>query len=157
MAYLQFGIDTMPNVLNTYADDDKLMIAVRAAFFLQITFTYPAIHPSVVASWSSIIFKINDATSLVGWRRATILCVSNIIPILIGMFLPDIQAVLEIGGSIGGNIGCFAFPAMLWVIHSCEPKSHWTNVLAILFAIFGWVTAILSTYYGVRDAIEHAT
>jgi amino acid permease len=145
-AYLQFGSSAQPNILNTYPDDNKLMMAVRIAFFLQISFSYPALHPSVAASWSSIIFKVNNATDLLGWRRAVILVIANTIPVAIGMFLPDIKPVLEIGGSIGGNIGCFAFPAMLWIVHSREKKSHWTNVLAIIFAIFGWATAILSTY-----------
>jgi amino acid permease len=150
-AYLQFGEGAKPEVLSTYPDDDKLIFAVRIAFFLQISFSYPALHPSVAASWSSVIFKVNNAADLVGWRRAAILLLTNIIPLGIGMFCPDIKPVLEIGGSIGGNVGCFAFPAMLWVKHSREKKTHWTNVLAIIFAIFGWATAILSTYYGVRD------
>jgi amino acid permease len=153
-AYLQFGDGAQANVLNTYPDDDRLMTAARIAFFLQISFSYPALHPSVVASWGSILFKLNSAVDLGGCKRLIVLFISNSIPLAIAMFLPDIKPVLEIAGSVGGNLGCFAFPAMLWVVHSKEKKYHWTNVLAILFAIFGWGTAILSTWSGVLDVMK---
>jgi amino acid permease len=153
-SYLQFGDNIEGNMLNTYPDDDKLMIAVRIGFFLCLTFSYPATHPPVICTWSVLIFKKNNAIDLTGWQRVTALIITNAIPLLVAMFLPDMKPALEIGGAIGGCLGSFSFPAVLWVIHSDKPKKHWTNVLSIIFAVWGGITAILATYYAVIDAIH---
>jgi hypothetical protein len=129
------------------------MIAVRVGFFLCLTFSYPAAYPFVICSWSVLLFKKNNAIDLKGWRRAVALLVTNIIPLIVAMFLPDMKPALEIGGALGGCIASFTYPAVLWVMHSDKPKKHWTNVLTIAFAIWGVATAALSTYYAVLDAI----
>jgi CDP-diglyceride synthetase len=69
------------------------------------------------------------------------------------MFLPDVKPALEIGGSIGGCLGNFAIPGLMWVIHSHERKTSWKNLLAIALAVFGVISAGLSGWYAVRDAI----
>jgi amino acid permease len=122
-SYLQSGDAIEGNMLNTYPDDDKLMIAVRVGFFLCLTFSYPAAHPAVICSWSVLLFKKNNAIDLKGWRRAVALLVANIIPLIVAMFLPDMKPALEIGGALGGRIGSFTYPAVLGVLHSDKPGS----------------------------------
>jgi hypothetical protein len=122
-------------------------------FFVVISFSYPATHPPVACSWSSILFRVNQAIDLTGWRRAVILLMSNIIPLLIAMFLPDITPALEIGGSVGRCLGNFAIPGIMWVMHSHEKKTSWKNLLAIAVVLFGVVSGGLSGWYAVRDAI----
>jgi amino acid permease len=153
-SYLQFGDTVDGNMLNTYQDDDKLMIAVRIGFFLCLTFSYPATHPPVICSWSELLFKENNAIDLTGWKRLVALVVTNAIPLVIAMLLPDMKPILEIGGALGGCIGSFSYPAVMWVLNSERPKTHWKNVLSIAFVVYGCATGILSTYYAVLDAIE---
>jgi amino acid permease len=155
--FLEFGENIQGNMLNTYADDNKLMIVVRAVFFLFLTLTYPAAHPPVICSWSVLIFKLNNAIDLMGWRRVVALVVTNGIPLIIAMFLPDMKPAIEIGGAIGGCLGNFTFPAVMWILHSKKPMRHWTNVLTAIFAVWGCATAVLSTYCAVVDAIAAFT
>lgn len=154
LSYLQFGAETAGNVLNSYPDDDKLMIAVKVGFFIVVTVSYPATHPPVICSWSELLFKENNAIDLTGWRRVVGLLVTNSIPLIIAMILPDITPVLEVGGALGGCIGSFAFPALMWVVNSERPKTYWKNVLAIVLVVYGCASGILSTYYAVLDAID---
>jgi amino acid permease len=152
-AYLKFGDATQGNVIDSYADGDPLMIAVRVGFFIVVSFSWPLTHPAVAASWSAMIYRINNPIDLEGMRRAVILIVSNSIPLAIAMFLKEVRPALEVGGAIGGCIGNFSFPALMWVVHSDQAKTHWTNILAIALFVFGIGAAIVSTYYAVEDAI----
>ena len=152
--YLEFGADCEGNILNNFSSDDKLIIAVRIAFFLIVSFSYPITHPSIAASWSEVIFKQNSAVDLTGWKRAVVLIISNIFPLLIAMFLPDMKPALEVGGALGGCIGNFTFPGIMWVLTSRQKKTHWTNILSMILAGFGIASAVLATYYAVLDAID---
>jgi hypothetical protein len=144
----------MGNIIDTYPDGDPLMIAVRVGFFVVVSFSWPLTHPAVAASWGAMLYGVNNPIDLDGVRRVVVLVASNAIPLVIGMFLREVRPALEVGGAIGGCIGNFSFPALMWVIHSDKPKRHWSNVLAIGLFVFGIGTAILSTYYAILDAID---
>lgn len=151
--YLQFGTDTKTNIVQNYEDHDILMIIVRAAFFLVVSFAYPAVGQSTLASWAQICFKTSLANSLVWWKRLIVLLLSNGIPLIVAMFLANAKPALNIGGAMGGCMADFFYPAIMWIKVSDDPIYHWKNILCIIFAAFGLISAVISTYQAIVDAI----
>ena len=153
-AYLIWGENSEGNILNNWPDKDVLMLIVRVGFFLIVSVSYPITHPAVACSVSQLIFHENDACALFGWRRALVLVISNGVPLIIGMFLPQMKPALEVAGALGGCLGNFLLPGIMWVLTSDKPKTHYTNILAILLAFFGVVSAVISTWQAIESAIE---
>jgi len=151
--YLMFGEKTEGNVLKNFPDDDTFIIIIRAAFFLVVSFSYPCVAQAVMCSWSQLIYKNNFANQLPASKRIVILILTNIVPILVGMFLPQAKPALGIGGALGGCIVDFAYPPILWIMYY-KLKCGKVYVLCVIFAIFGFVTAGISTYEGFVDAID---
>lgn len=152
--YCRFGETTKANVLQNFSDDDVLIIIVRVAFFIVVTCAYPLLAQTVFGSWSELIFHVNNASQLMGWRRAVILIIGNGIPILIAMFLSSIKPVIGIAGSLGGCIVNFMYPGLLYVKYSQDPLSNWKNILCILLAVFGLIAGVIATYVAVLSAID---
>ena len=152
--YSIFGENAKSNILDSFPPDDILMIIVRAAFFIVVTCAYPLLSQSVFGNWSALIFNVNNAASLPNGKRAVILIIGNLIPLLIAMFLPSIKPALSVSGSLGGCIVNFMYPGILYAKHSSEPLTNWKNILAILLAVFGLVAGVISTYQAVVDAIK---
>ncbi|OHT07770.1 Transmembrane amino acid transporter protein [Tritrichomonas foetus] len=150
--YLIFGSDTEGNVLNNYPDDDVIITIVRVGFFLIVTMSYPLIQRPISCSWSAIIFKQNNANELTGWRRALVLCVSNGIPLIIAMFLPEMKPALEVGGALGACLGNFTIPGAMLLKHGAG--TTFKKVMAGLLAAFGVIVAVIATYTAVISAIE---
>lgn len=152
--YFQFGSSTLPNITQNYDDKDFLIIVVRAAFVFVVSFAYVSISNNTLISWSEIIFKDSQPHQMKLWKRIACLIITNIIPLLIAMFLANAKPALNIGGAMGGCMSDYFFPAIMWIIHSEHRWYHWQNLLCILFAAFGLVTAVISTYQAVLDAID---
>ena len=106
--------------------------------------------------WSTLIFKEGSPASLITWKRAIILILANIFPLLIAMFLPSVKPALSIGGALGGCLVDFVFPSVLYLKldRGKHPLHYWRNVLLIAFAIFGILAAVISTYQSIVDAIH---
>jgi amino acid permease len=153
-SYLQFGDTAESNVINSYPDDDGLFIAVRVCFFIIVTASFPSTVPSVAGSVGQLIYGINQPIDLMGSQRWIVLALTMGIPLIIAMFLGDVQPALEVGGAIGACLGNFVLPCVMWVVHSTDPKSHWTNILAIVIIVFGTASGIAATYYAVLSAID---
>ena len=153
IGYLMFGDNTESIILDNFPSKDPLIIVVRVAFFIVVSFSYPCIAQSLLVSWSSIIWRDSNQGGLSFWKRAVVLLATNIIPLLIAIFLPNAKPALSIGGAFGGCMVDFFFPAIMWIRISKKPFYHWNNILCILFAIFGLVSTAISTYQAVVDAI----
>ena len=152
--YLSFGQSTNSNILKNYKDNDILMVIVRGAFLLVVSFAYVAVGQSTLVAWSEIIFRDSRAKQLPLCKRIVIILVSNLPQLLIAMFLANAKPALSIGGAMGGCMADFFFPALMWIKNSEYPLRHWQNILCIIFAIFGLVTTVIATYQAVVDAIS---
>ena len=151
--YSIFGSSANSNILNSFENDDVLIIIVRIGFFIVVTCAYPLLAQNVFGNWSQLIYHVNVASQLPNAKRAVILIIGNGIPLLIAMFLSSIKPALSVSGSLGGCIVNFMFPGLLYVKHSTEKLTNWKNILAMLLAAFGLVAGIISTYQAIVDAI----
>ena len=152
--YLQFGKDTNSNMLKSFPDDDILIIIVRSCFFIVVTCAYPMISQSVMATYSYMIFNDSNQADLPALKRTAVLVITHIIPLVLAMFLAEAKPALSVGGSLGGCLAQFCFPPWMWIKNSDKPLQHWTNVLCIIFIVFGIAVGIISTYQSVVDAIN---
>ena len=125
--YLAFGANTKANIVQNFADDDILMIIVRIAFLFVVSFAYVSISSSTVVAWSEIIFKDSQANMLRPWKRAICLIITNIIPLLIAMFLANAKPALAIGGAMGGCMADFFFPSIMWIKNSHRKIYYWQH------------------------------
>lgn len=154
LGYLLFGDKTKSIILDNFPADDVLMFIVNVGFFFCVTFSYPAIGRSVMASWSQLVFHVNVPANLSISKRLIVIFLTNIFPLVIAVLLPDARPILSIGGAFGGCVVDFCYPGVMWVMLSKKKWYHWQNLLCILLTIFGLVSAIISTYQAVLDAIS---
>lgn len=153
LGYVMLGSECKDNILNSFPDSDILILIVRIGFFLVVSFSYPCLGQSILSSWSQVLFGENQHAELILWKRAIVILCTNIIPILIAMFLKSASPALSVGGAIGGCVVDFFYPALMWVLLSKKKWTHWQNILCILFAIFGIVCGVICTYQAIVDAI----
>ncbi|OHS94963.1 Transmembrane amino acid transporter protein [Tritrichomonas foetus] len=153
LGYLLFGSDTKDIILDNFDNHDVFMQIIRFGFFVVVTASYPIVALTVAASLSHIIYKVFDPHTLDIKRRAIILFCTNFPPVLIAMVCPNIYPVISVGGALGGCLTNFFFPAVFWIKNSTLKWTHWTNILCILLAIFGFVSAAIATYQGIELAI----
>ncbi|KAH0793824.1 Transmembrane amino acid transporter protein [Histomonas meleagridis] len=154
--YIIFGDSCNGNVLLNFENNDIIIIIVRAGFFVIVTCAYPMLGQSVMGSWGQLIFKEDNIPDMKTCKRSIVLLITNLIPLIVAMFLPDIKPVLAISGAFGGCLVDFVYPAVLWIIHhrSVYKTFDYRNILCVLFALFGLATAAISTYQSVISAID---
>lgn len=154
IGYICFGDKTKDIILNNFGDSDVLIQIVRSSLFVVVTASYPVISLSITADLSAIIFKVFDAATLQAKKRAIILVISNVPPVLIAMVCPSISPVLAIGGALGGCMTNFFFPGILWIANSSHRWYYPTNVFCIFLAAFGLISACIATYQAFATAFE---
>ena len=154
LGYLMFGVDTEQVLLDNFDSKDIFMQIVRATFFLVVNASFPVVGISVITDISDLVFKTHDAASLPPKQRALCLLIADAPPVLIAMWLPEVRPALEVGGAFGGCLTNFFFPPMLWVRQSEYKWYTWSNLLLILFSIFGVISAGIATYQAFIDAFN---
>ena len=112
LGYLSFGNTSDPNILNSFSNNDYLIIIVRFSFFIVVSFAYPLVAQGVMCSWSSLFFNHNHASSLPTIKRLFIIFMTNIIPLLFAIFLSSVKTALAIGGALGSCLVNFTYPGL---------------------------------------------
>lgn len=154
--YFIFGDETDGNILKNFKSNDVIIIICRACFFIIVTCAYPMIAQSVQAMWSQLIYKTDQPATLPNGKRAVILVLTNVIPLIIAMLLPSAKPALSIGGSLGGCLVDFAFPSLEFIVFY-RKELKWYNykmILCGLFLLFAIVATVISTYQSIADAIK---
>lgn len=152
--YLIFGKDTKQIVLGSYPSSDIVIQIMSSIFFIVVNASYPVTTYVMASDLSQLLFGTADAAKLPTCRRVFILAATNIPGVLVAMVLPSIRPVLEVGGAFGGCLCNFVYPPLLVLRGSKHGIKHWTNILCILFIIFGFTAAGIATYESVLDAIR---
>jgi len=154
IGYFIFGKDVKDNVLLSFPDGDFLITLVRIGFFLVVSFSYPCIGQGILSSFSQVLYSINNHAELPSSQRLWVLICTNVIPIILAMFIPNVGTALGIGGAFGGCLADFFYPALMWFVISKKQWTHPHNLLCILFAVFGLVSAAICTYVAISDAVK---
>lgn len=154
IGYLMFGDSTNEIILDNFSDKDVMIQITRFGFFIVVTTSYPIIALTIQSQLSAIIYKVFDPATLNFKRRAIILAMTNVPPVLIAMVIPNIYPVVSVGGSLGGCMTNFFFPAIFWIKKSPYRWYHYTNLFCIFLALFGFVSAVVATYQAIELAIK---
>lgn len=154
--YLCFGASTDGNILKNFDSNDVLMIVCRCGFFVIVSCAYPMVSQSVMSMWGGLIFGNDNPPTLPAWKRAVVIVLNNIIPLVLAMFLPTAKPILSIGGALGGCIVDFIFPPLMYVVYHWneEKKFGFKYIVLYLCIAFGAVTGAIATYQAVVDAID---
>lgn len=152
--YVTFGKYTKDIILNNFSDSDILIQIVRSSLFVVVTASYPVIGLTICADLSATIFKVFDPTALPNKKRAVILLIANIPPVLIAMICPSISPVLAIGGALGGCMTNFFFPGIMWLKNSSHKWTYPANLFCIFLSAFGLISACIATYQAFSTAFE---
>lgn len=153
LGYIMFGEKADGNILNSFDDDDVLMIIVRIGFFFITTFSYPLVAQIIMCSFSQLFFRENVPQTLSNKKWALCQLPTHAVPVIIAMFMPKIKPVLAVGGSLGGVVVNFLYPAILWYLHfrpSARSAQFW-GVIAL--GVFGAAGAVIATYQSILDVI----
>jgi amino acid permease len=151
--YLLFGNETEGIVLDSFPQNDILMQIVKGSFFLIVTSAYACHGQNPMGIWSQFFFNDNNPTDLTTRRRMAVFGITVIPPLLLATCLPKAGPALSISGAFGGCIVDFFFPAVMWIKNSGKPYYNYQNILCILLAAFGIITAAIATYISILDAI----
>jgi hypothetical protein len=122
LGYLMFGKDVKANILDSLPHDTLVLIVGFSLFFV-IGATYPVIEISVKTLFAFGIFHVMDANELSTRKRLFVIGCSNVIPVLLAVFVPNIKPAMAIGGASGGAITTFIFPPLIWLFASQDKWS----------------------------------
>lgn len=153
MGYLLKGEKTESDILNSFPDDDALMVIVRIAMFCVATFSYPMLNADIVGSIGAICFNNGVPEYMTLKQRAIIIPLVNLVSFLGAVVSVDIQPIIAIGGSLGVCFIGMVFPAMYKLRLGKTRKRIWKVIFYVLFAIFGCVAGVICTYTSIRDLI----
>lgn len=154
IGYLIFGVDTNQIVISSFDSHDIFMQVVRVGFFIVVNASFAVNGINVIQDISSLVFKQQNPSKLSFGRRAIVLLITNVPPVLCAMFLPEIRPMFEIGGAFGGCLSNFFVPPVLYIVLNRSKGVGITNIAMGLFALFGLVSAGIATYQAVVDAMD---
>ncbi|KAK8860360.1 hypothetical protein M9Y10_012024 [Tritrichomonas musculus] len=154
IGYLMFGDETNQILYSSFDKSDILMQVVRGGFFFVVNAAYPIVSLMVTTDLGSMIYNQHNPRELPWNKRIVCLLLANSLPVFIAMILPEVRPAFEIGGAFGGCLSNFFFPPLLYLIQLRKKWYHPMSIGLILFAVWGFVAMIVSTYEAVIDAIE---
>ena len=156
IGYLMFGDETNQILYSSFDKSDILMQVVRGGFFFVVNAAYPIVSLMVTTDLGSMIYNQHNPRELPWNKRIVCLLLANSLPVFIAMILPEVRPAFEIGGAFGGCLSNFFFPPLLYLIQLRKKWYHPMSIGLILFAVWGFVAMIVSTYEAVIDAIKGA-
>jgi amino acid permease len=154
MGFLMFGSSTEQIVIHSFPQSDILVQISNVGFFLIANAAYVMVSLQVMTDLGAMIFNEHDPKKMRWRHRIPLLLLTNGIPVLVAMVLPNVRPVFEIGGSFGGCLSNFCFPPVLYWWYSKRPFYHWKSLLLLALALWGFVAMVIGTYNSVADAID---
>ncbi|EAY07524.1 hypothetical protein TVAG_124970 [Trichomonas vaginalis G3] len=149
-----FGQTSQPLILNNFEDSDLLFIIIRIACFIVLVATYPIVGLTLLTNWSTLIYKTEEHLELPWTKRGVLYILENGLPLLLGIFLPNVRPALSIGGAFGGGITNFFLPPLMYIFVYQKTKKDVMFWVMAFFSGLGLVFAGISTYESVIDAIN---
>jgi amino acid permease len=153
LGYMMFGDGVEGVVLDSFDSSDLLMEAVRTSFFVVATCAYPGVALALMDYWSSLLFK-KTADKIDCKQKSLVLFCTNLIPLVVAVFLQKAGPAIAVGGAFGGCILNYCFPALMWVWDPKRERQWWETIGCWVLIIFAAATAVVTTYLAVGDAIR---
>lgn len=153
ICYLIFGADTKQISISSFDGKDIVMQVVRVGFFIVVNASYAIIGLNVIQDLGSVMFSAENPAKLPSGKRFVLIFLTNLPPVAVGMFLPEIRPVFEVGGAFGGCLANFFVPPLLYVLVSRYRWFHPYNLFMILLSMVGLMVAGLATYQAVQDVL----
>lgn len=156
IAYCLLGSECKDIVLDSFENSDVIIIISRVCFLLIVSCAYPCVTKPIIASYAQFFYSTNDPTALDGWPRVICNLLSNLPPLILGMFWAKAGTVLGIGGALGGCLCDFCYPPAIYILLKYKEISLRSPIVIamMLFILFGVVAAIVSVWLSIQEAIE---
>lgn len=154
LGYIMNGDNTASDLLNSFENEDVLMAVVRFAMFCVATFSYPILISDIAGSIGAIVFNNHIPAQMTLKERFILIPVVNIVSFIGAMVSNDIQPILGLGGAVGMCLLGIAFPAACRIRTTEEPITSLKNIMYLLMAIVGVVSAGVCGFSSVYDLIE---
>lgn len=154
VGYLIFGNDAKSDLLRSFPDNDVLMIIVRVAIFLIVTFSYPVIIKEMVGTLGGFIYHNNNPAEMTLKQRCILIPIVNLISYVFALLSNTILPILGIGGALGTFLVTFAFPSICRLKITHSKLSHPRNIGHIIFACFGIAMAVICLYTSINDLVD---
>lgn len=154
MGYLIFGDNAKSNLLRSFPDNDVLMIIVRVAIFLIVTFSYPGIVKEMVGTLGGFIYHNNHPAEMTLKQRCILIPIVNLISYVFALLSNTMLPILGIGGALGTCLVTFAFPSICRLKITHSKLSHPRNIGHIIFACFGIIMAAICLYTSINDLVD---
>lgn len=154
LGYFYFGNNLVNDQLPNNFGDSPLWIIVNIGIFLKVSTSYPGVSVTTFASLSKMIFNDDIINRLPDMKRIILVTIVNVINLIISVFLKDsVKPILGIGGSLGACVLSFILPSICVLLITTRAYTHWTNILHVLFIVFGVFATIACTYSSVEGVI----
>ncbi|XP_028814686.1 putative sodium-coupled neutral amino acid transporter 8a [Denticeps clupeoides] len=139
--YLTFGKDVAPDILMSYAGDDKVMIVARLLFGISIISTFPilVLLARTVIEQHELQHRGTEITKT--YMAVTV--VWNVFAYLIAIFVPDISKVFSATGGISAFF-IFIFPG-LCLIFSVQSEQM-SPKLRVLLTVWAVITLLCGSF-----------
>ncbi|EAX97842.1 Transmembrane amino acid transporter protein [Trichomonas vaginalis G3] len=151
LCYLVAGESTHPDVLTSFDPKDAVIISSQVIMFLVVTLTYPFVTRSITEFFSFKFSGESRYEKLSFRKRILYASVSNIINVLLCVFISDSSILYGFGGAIPGCLMCFSFPSICCLKITKKKLYSWENIGHIVMATFGILMGITCTCFTIYD------
>lgn len=157
LSYLVSGESTAPDVLMSFNPKDPAIIAGQVIMFLVVTLTYPFVTRSITEFFSFKVCGESMYEKLSLKQRILFASLSNVINVLLCIFISDSAILYGFGGAIPGCLMCFAFPSLCRLKVTKDKLYSAYNIYHFFMVLFGLVLGCACTYFTIYDLVQTFT
>jgi Mn2+/Fe2+ NRAMP family transporter len=154
LGYILLGSDAKGNIFENFSPEDPFICVIEVGFFFLIVANYPVAAASVQSFLGNVFFQQRDVLSMSIKQRCPVLFVTNIIPLVGGIFIGKVTPLLWISGALIGNVLNFIFPPLVYLLSKKGAICDWKGFGCIVICLFGASFAIICSYQAAIDSVK---
>lgn len=152
--YLTFYDNVAEELLKNYKKNDKLMLCVRLAVLVAVTFTVPVVLFPIRRAVSQLFFPDKPFH----WARHIIIAFGLLILVnFLVIFVPDIKDIFGVIGATSAPSLIFILPGIFYiriVPEEKEPMKSRPKIQALIFAVLGVIFMVMSLSFIIADWVS---